>query len=148
MTRKAYEEWFLESNNADLGFLFSPMIDAVSAVVHIHAVVLFGSRARGTASDRSDYDVCIIGDFSMPFHLRASMILMHAPNVPVDVFCYTPDEFEKMFSSYHVTAIDVVGDGIVLRGAQFMKDYAERHATFVENGMRKTNCTLVPPVFP
>lgn len=129
----------------ELHALFSPMMTAVAALVPIHAVVVFGSQARGTASERSDHDICIIGDFSMPFHRRASMVLMHAPNVPVDVFCYTPAEFEAMFSSYHVTAMDVAGEGIILRGPAFMKNYIARHATFVERGMRKTTCTIIPP---
>ena len=137
-----------ETSSRELLSLFSPMITAISAITRIHAVVVFGSRARGTSSERSDYDMCIIGDFTMPFHKRASMVLMHAPNVPMDVFCYTPAEFEAMFSSYHVTAIDVVGEGIILHGASFMKNYVARHATFVKHGMRKTTCTIVPPAFP
>jgi uncharacterized protein len=131
--------------NRDYQSLFRPMIASIETKVHLKAVILFGSRARNQASIHSDFDLVFIGDFSMPYHRRVSMVLLNIPAVPVDAFCYTPDEFEEMFSSFNVTAIDAIGDGIVLLGASFVEKYKRRYDDFVKHGMRKTTCTIVLP---
>jgi len=121
------------------------MIRGISQRIRLDAVILFGSRARGDATLQSDYDIVVIGDFHEQFLDRLEWVLDYTPHVPTDVFCYTPAEFEKMFSTYRLTAIDAVGEGIVLFGGAFIRPFKARYADFVRRGLHKTTCTLVPP---
>lgn len=125
--------------------LFANMIEGIRARIPLHAVILFGSRARGEALPHSDYDLVVIGDFAEPFIHRSAWVVQLAPTVAIDVFCYTPAEFERMFSRFRLTAIDAIGEGIPLFGAGFLRSYQTRYYELVERGMRKTDCTLIPP---
>lgn len=125
--------------------LFRDFIDAVSRRVSLHTVILFGSRARGTAGPWSDYDLVVVADFQESFMDRGRWVVQLGPRVPMDVFCYTPGEFERMFASFNLTAIDAIGEGIVLHGEAFIAPYKRRHAEFVRRGMRKLAHALVPP---
>ncbi|HUY00555.1 MAG TPA: nucleotidyltransferase domain-containing protein [Candidatus Deferrimicrobium sp.] len=125
--------------------LFKDLIQKIQQKIKLHAVILFGSRAKGDAKFYSDFDLVIIGDFKIPFFERIKWVLWETPSVPVDVFCYTPEEFDKMFNSYHLTAIDAIGEGLVLFGQDFVQPYKIKYQEFVQHGMRKTECTLIPP---
>ena len=125
--------------------IFNDMIRALQSHVELKAVILFGSRARGTFHKYSDHDLVIIGDFTGPYFDRLGWVMDLTPDVSVDLFCYTPSEFEQMFKTYRLTAIDAIGEGIVLFGEAFISPYKKRHAEFVRRGMRKTSCVLIPP---
>ena len=61
-------------------------------------VIIFGSRARNEGRGDSDIDLIVVssafGDIKWP--LRASEVLLTLRlRRPVDVLCYTPEEFEK-----------------------------------------------------
>jgi hypothetical protein len=72
-------------------------------------------------------------------------VIQLAPFVSIDLFCYTPDEFETMFATYRLTPIDAKGKGLVLLGDEFVAPYKERYAEFVARGMRKSTSVLFPP---
>ena len=60
-------------------------------------VILFGSRARGTATPDSDYDILVVVDSNLPledrmFHARRAVRNVRASK---DIFVVTPDEFRK-----------------------------------------------------
>lgn len=62
-------------------------------------VLLFGSRARGTALTReSDLDLLVVSEAfaGTPFLSRAGEVLwtLQAP-FPVEVLCYTPEEYSR-----------------------------------------------------
>ena len=126
---------------------FADMIQKIQEQIELHAVILFGSRAKGTDNFYIDFDLVIIGDFKIPYIDRIKLILKYTPPVPVDLFCYTPKEFNKMFHSYHLTAIDAIGEGIILFGDEFVRPYKEQYDIFIKKGMRKTDCVLIPPTF-
>ena len=61
--------------------------------------LLFGSYARGTATEHSDLDIIFIEETNKPFLSRLDPYfspLSYLMNGGVDVFVYTPDEFKKM----------------------------------------------------
>ncbi len=62
-------------------------------------IILFGSRAKGTAKENSDLDVIVISTSfdKMPF-LRRMPLVLRKVSFPkhVDYICYTPSEFKKM----------------------------------------------------
>ncbi len=122
--------------------LFDDMIREVKKRTDLKAVILFGSRARGTPNKYSDYDLVFIGDFKEKYADRRDWVRKLAPLVSMDLFCYTPSEFEQMFNSYRLTAI---GEGIVLLGEDFVAPFKQKYAEYVDRGMRKTSCALIPP---
>ncbi|MFB6100889.1 MAG: nucleotidyltransferase domain-containing protein [Candidatus Nanohalobium sp.] len=68
--------------------------------IEIEALYLFGSRARGDFREDSDYDIAVVSeDFAdMSFPERQEIVLEKARKVtdkPVEILCYTPEEFEK-----------------------------------------------------
>ena len=125
--------------------LFGSMISAIQARIDLKAVILFGSRVKGTAHAYSDYDLVIVGDFKEEYFTRLEWIVQLAPFVSVDLFCYTPQEFEAMFKEFRLTPIDAVGEGVVLFGDEWVRPYKNRHDALLEQGMRKTDCVLIPP---
>nr|MDO8084428.1 nucleotidyltransferase domain-containing protein [Candidatus Sigynarchaeum springense] len=96
--------------------LFGSMISAIQARINLKAVILFGSRVKGTAHAYSDYDLVMIGDFKEEHFSRLEWVIQLAPFVSVDIFCYTPEEFKSMFDEYRLTPIDAMGEGVVLFG--------------------------------
>lgn len=126
--------------------LFAEMITKLQQRITLNAVILFGSRARGDFIQKSDYDIVVVGAFQDPYFERLEWVGRLAPNVALDLFCYTPQEFETMFNSYNLTPIDAIGEGIALYGEDFFLKYHIRYKEFVKHGMRKSKCALYPPV--
>jgi predicted nucleotidyltransferase len=127
--------------------IFGKLIGEIKSRVPLKTVILFGSYARGTAHKFSDYDLVIIADFQEEYFDRSAWIIKIAPFVSMDLFCYTSEEFEMLFSSYNLTAIDAIGEGIILFGEDYVTPYSVRYADFIRRGMRKTQCVLIPPSF-
>ena len=126
--------------------LFAEMIAQLQQKIKLNAVILFGSRARGDFIQMSDFDVVVVGAFQDPYFERLEWVGQLAPNVALDLFCYTPQEFETMFASYNLTTIDAIGEGIALYGEGFFRKYRDRYNEFVKHGMRKGKCALYPPL--
>jgi len=62
-------------------------------------VLIFGSRASGSAEENSDIDVIVVSSYfaDMPFLRRMPCVLKKVPFVKhVDYLCYTPDEYERI----------------------------------------------------
>ncbi len=121
------------------------MIRGIQKSVRLYAVILFGSRARGSANKYSDYDILIVADFKDEYWDRSLWVVAFTPDVSVDLFCYTPAEFDQMFRKYRLTPIDAVGEGLILFGDDFIAPYKLKYRDFLANGMQKTNCVLSPP---
>jgi len=121
------------------------MINEIKKRVPLKSVILFGSHARGTAHKFSDYDLVIIADFQEEYFDRSAWISEITPYVSIDLFCYTPEEFERLFISYNLTAIDAIGEGIVLFGEDYIAPFRVWYADYIRRGMRKTQCVLIPP---
>ena len=64
------------------------------------AAYLIGSRARGTADEHSDIDVIIVAESERPEVERFKDYLpaIVASPIGVDLFIYTPEEFERLRS--------------------------------------------------
>lgn len=85
-------------------------------------VLLFGSRARSTHDDDSDYDIIVVSEqfegvdpLKREYGLK-SMFYEVGGFAPMDLFCLTPTEFEN--ARNHITMIaQVVPDAIDLLAA-------------------------------
>ncbi|MBI5525730.1 MAG: nucleotidyltransferase domain-containing protein [Deltaproteobacteria bacterium] len=93
----------------------------------LFGVVLFGSRARGDAGDRSDFDVFVIADRlpsgALERH-KAVLERIGGRKGPVNFLAKTKREFEEAFPSLY---LDLAKDGIVLFDKTgYMKERLER----------------------
>ena|SRR5579859_6916884 len=79
-------------------------------------VVLFGSRARGDASGRSDYDLLVIKESSEPGFRRDVPIYLALAGVsaPVDVLVYTPQEISDWSAVPQAFVTTAMREGEVL----------------------------------
>lgn len=82
-------------------------------------VVLFGSRARGTATETSDADLLVVMP-SIPGETFAGRLARVAsdvqPRIPVDLLVYSPDEFASIRVSRRFVR-DALAEGRVLHAA-------------------------------
>jgi predicted nucleotidyltransferase len=60
-------------------------------------VILFGSYARGEATDRSDVDLMVVAQTDLPRHKRAVRLYKQFRPYPfgMDIVVYTPQEVEE-----------------------------------------------------
>ncbi|NOX53094.1 MAG: nucleotidyltransferase domain-containing protein [Planctomycetes bacterium] len=79
-------------------------------------LILFGSRALGTANEDSDLDVIVVAERfeGIPFLRRMPMLLRQTTlEKHVDYLCYTPEEFDRVRTSSAIVAA-ALQEGIVL----------------------------------
>ena len=64
-------------------------------------VILFGSYARGEATDRSDVDLLVVAETDLPRHKRAVNLYKQFHPYPfgMDIVVYTPQEIEEGMKS-------------------------------------------------
>lgn len=79
-------------------------------------VVLFGSRARGTAAPDSDYDIMVEmeTDLSDSQRVRAVADLFPRHDWSMDLLVYTPEEVRRWKDDVGFTIYDIVREGRVL----------------------------------
>ncbi len=98
-------------------------IDALVARVVAHVrpekVIVFGSYAKGTASARSDLDLCVVVDTLLPPSRRADTLrpLLAGYLVPVDIHVHTPEEMEEYGKEQHSFLHSVLKSGNVVYSA-------------------------------
>lgn len=83
-------------------------------------VILFGSYAKGTATNRSDMDILVIKETDEPFRIRGRLLrqLFYSSIIPVDLLIFTKEEFEEyqakpysFIGSVLETGIEVYNNG-------------------------------------
>ena len=68
----------------------------------VKKIFLFGSYSKDIANEESDVDLIIIGDFEDKGNLKRAPIfykewhLVQNIDLPVDIICYTPEEFDEL----------------------------------------------------
>jgi predicted nucleotidyltransferase len=84
-------------------------------------IILYGSRAKGTFTGTSDFDIIVISNnFDRDFLSRIKdLIDANTSSLPIEPFGYTEAEFEIMLGSYRITALDAVREGIPLSGEEY-----------------------------
>lgn len=64
----------------------------------IEQIILFGSRAKGTFGEYSDFDLMLVSrDFEgIPWYKRAAKLyLFWKEDYPIELLCYTPEEIAR-----------------------------------------------------
>ena len=77
--------------------LQAELVRRIQEVAQPHRIILFGSRARGTARPDSDFDILVIQDSHLPRHRRAGPLYTAVAKVPaeVEIMVFTPEEVEE-----------------------------------------------------
>ena len=92
------------------------IVGRIVETVRPHKIVLFGSRARGTARAESDLDLLVIADSEEPRYRRAVPLygaLSHL-FVPMDIVVYTPGEVEEWREVPQAFVTTAIREGKVL----------------------------------
>ena len=97
----------------------SPIHDVVRRIVESarpEKIILFGSRARGSARRDSDFDLIVIKQTAESVAARdaALYLALAGLNAPVDVMTYTPEEVEDWSSVPDAFITTAVREGRVL----------------------------------
>ena len=108
-----------EINKLHLGIL-QPFIRAVRKKFSPARVVLFGSRAKGTAHAQSDFDILIVSPRfkGIEFSRRSVLAYRLKRDIPaaMDIICLTPEEFKER--SQRLTVIrEISSEGIDITAA-------------------------------
>ena len=79
-------------------------------------VILFGSYARGEATDRSDVDLMVVAETDLPRHKRAVALYKQFRPYPfgMDIVVYTPDEVDEARRSDLAVVSTVLREGRTL----------------------------------
>lgn len=80
-------------------------------------VYLFGSRAKGTSTSDSDYDLFLIvktSDKDSTERMREASDVLWGRRVSVDVFVYTEAEFNELKNDFNSIAHTVATEGLEL----------------------------------
>jgi predicted nucleotidyltransferase len=121
------------------------LIEKVNTKVSLDCVILFGSRSRDDYTSSSDIDIIFIGDFQDKFIERSTIVLENFDfhlKVGIDAFCYTQDEFKRMFYRGVVSILDSIDHGICMYGNAFFDDYVKKLNYFKSKGLKRS-----PPVW-
>jgi predicted nucleotidyltransferase len=73
------------------------LCDRLVSALAPRSIILFGSRARGTAQPDSDYDLLVVAESDLPLEDRMFQArrAVRDVQVPKDIVVVTPDEFRK-----------------------------------------------------
>src|SRR5207248_2449130 len=96
--------------------LLSDITRRIVEAFHPYRVILFGSRAWGTARRDSDIDLMVILDSDGKQGVRRGYVMSVASpdGVPMDLLVYTPAEIETRLAMRDFFIIDILENGRVL----------------------------------
>jgi len=77
--------------------ILTEIVEKLRSTFEVHRILLFGSRARGEATEDSDYDVLAEVESSEPFFRRQSLALEPFRNRDwgMDLLVMTPEEVKR-----------------------------------------------------
>lgn len=87
----------------------------LSDEIDVEEVILFGSRARGTADEGSDWDIAVVSEsfegmgFAARQRLVRPLVREALGTVPLDVACYTREEYEAGRQAFLPRILDEEG---------------------------------------
>jgi predicted nucleotidyltransferase len=98
--------------------LVERIVNRIVEAIHPEKVILFGSRARGTADGDSDVDLAVV--YSGPESKREIQIQIHKlfrhPDFSLDVFVLTPEELESQRGVANSLAREIAEHGLTCHG--------------------------------
>ena len=77
-------------------------------------IILFGSQAKGTATERSDIEICVIAETTNKRELLTDLYCEIDSEKPVDFLLYTPEEWNKNIEDAQSFAYKLNREGVLL----------------------------------
>ena len=77
-------------------------------------ILLFGSQAKGTATAKSDIDLCVIASTKDKRSLLTDLYCDTESDTPIDFLLYTPEEWEHSVADSQSFANKLNREGVVL----------------------------------
>jgi len=102
-------------------------------------IILFGSRAVGTGSEESDYDLLILKDtFARPIDRRVEVeAILRDRAMPLDILVYTPQEMNYLYSIGSPFIEEVIETGRVLYMRKATREDTPRKKRCCRRGTRR-----------
>jgi len=96
--------------------LLRDLVQRILSVTQPEKIILFGSYARGDATEHSDIDILVIQHSDLPRHKRATPIRLALRGLfpSKDIVVYTPEEVEEWKSASTSFIASVLREGRVL----------------------------------
>lgn len=103
--------------------LLAKALDRIVAILiaeyHPEKIILFGSFASGRTHEGSDLDLVIIKDTAQrPIDRQVEVYGLVKPEVGIDLFIYTPQEFKDLETMGYSLVKEIVTQGKVLYEAR------------------------------
>ena len=95
------------------------VIEMAKQKIEPDLMIVFGSVASRTANDDSDLDLILVKESDenrLIRSARARMVLEDS-DIPIDIFVYTPEEFEKALSNKHSLVHEAMATGVIVHGS-------------------------------
>lgn len=96
--------------------LLKDIVQRILEVTQPEKIILFGSYARGDATEESDIDLLVIQHSDLPRHKRATPIRLALRGLfpSKDIVVYTPEEVEEWKAASTSFIASVLREGRVL----------------------------------
>jgi predicted nucleotidyltransferase len=96
--------------------LLQEVVRRIVKVSQPEKVILFGSRARGTARHTSDIDLLVIANSTQPRHRRAVPLYGALSDIiaPMDIVVYSPEEVQEWSEVRQAFVTTAIREGQVL----------------------------------
>ncbi|MEG2096673.1 MAG: nucleotidyltransferase domain-containing protein [Pseudoflavonifractor sp.] len=79
-------------------------------------ILLFGSQAKGTATPKSDFDICIVAKTENKRRLLTDLYCQVEAEKPIDFLLYTPEEWARCVEDKQSFAHKISREGVQLYG--------------------------------
>lgn len=90
-------------------------VHVISSTMNPERIIVFGSLAKGEVHEWSDLDLVLIVESDLPFLQRRRAILERAsPRVSMDLFVYTPDEWQEVMRTRPFLCEEIACKGKVI----------------------------------
>ncbi len=92
------------------------IVEKIRKVSDPERIVLFGSRARGSQTNRSDFDILVVDESAEPRFKRPAPIYTQLADLPieVEVVVYTPEEIDDWRAVPRAFVTTAIREGKVL----------------------------------
>ena len=92
------------------------IVEKIRKVSDPDRIVLFGSRARGSQTSRSDFDILVVDRSAVPRFQRPGPIYTQPADLPVEVevVVYTPEEIDDWQAVPQAFVTTAIREGKVL----------------------------------
>lgn len=79
-------------------------------------ILLFGSQANGTATAKSDIDLCVVASTNNKRALLTDLYCDTESDMPIDFLLYTPEEWAQCVNDQQSFAHKLNREGVILYG--------------------------------